>query len=261
MRACIACVLSLLITGCAAHYATPGRGAQMEMFGGATPQEQALNTDAGIAKMLEKKPLAAFPASVAVVRVQAPGYKSHTAAGLGDGSYSVVTTRDVEADTDVAKFSRMPMLRGVAMLNRLVIPPRLQSDFELRQAAAKLHADILLVYTIDTQFLETSRTTPITLLTLGATTTKNMRVLCTASAALLDTRSGYVYGLAEGSSRHEELQNAWKTEDEVDQVRRRLESKAFTELVGELQQTWGGVIQEHATARANGVRYRTQQGN
>src|SRR5205814_1473158 len=86
-RESIAIVL-VLLSGCAAHYVTPGRGAQMEMFGAADlgkaqspASEQARGTDGGIATILEKKPLASFPAAVAVVRVQAPGYQSHTACG------------------------------------------------------------------------------------------------------------------------------------------------------------------------------------
>jgi hypothetical protein len=231
------------------------------MIGGAAKQEQSLGTDAGIAAMMERKPLASFPASVAVVRVQASGYRSATATGFGQGQYCVITTRDVEADADVEKLSKLPMLRGVATLNRLIIPPSLATDYELRQAAAKMHADMLLIYTIDTQFLELNRTTPLTVLALGTTSTKNMRILTTASAALLDTRSGFVYTLAEGNGKHEERQNAWKTEDEVDQVRRQVESKAFSAMVGAVQTAWTDVISEHGTARANGDRYQTRQGN
>src|SRR5206468_8119095 len=73
MRSTIIIAL-LILTGCGTHYVTPGAGAKMEMFGGATPAEQAAGTDGGIATILDKKPLASFPASVAIVRVQAPGY-------------------------------------------------------------------------------------------------------------------------------------------------------------------------------------------
>ena len=257
MRSCIAMVV-VLLSGCAAHYATPGRGARMEMFG-APAAEQVKGADGGIAAILDKKPLASFPAAVALVRVQAPGYQSHTACGIGGGRFSVVTIRDVEAETDMRRIDQLPMLRGVATLNRLVMPDNFQSDFELRQAAAKMRADMLLVYTIDTQFIDLNRATPLTLLTLGTTTTKNMRILCTASAAILDTRSGYVYGLAEGTKRYEELQNAWKTEDEVDKVRRDVESQAFADMVKNLQVTWADVVQENATPgrMSGGARYET----
>lgn len=256
MRIVAMLIVCSLLTGCAASYAAPGRGAKLQMFG-ATAAEQAEGTDANIQKALDKKPLASFPASIAVARVQAAGYTSHTASGWGTGQYSVVTSRDVETDVDFERLGKLPMLRGVAPLNRLVIPPTLQTDYELRHAAAKMHADVLLIYTLDTTFHDRSRTTPLSIVTLGAANTKRMRILCTASAALLDTRSGYVYGLAESTKGHEELHNAWKTEDEVDLARRAVEAKAFADLIVELEKTWGGVVHEHATAARGGTRYDT----
>src|SRR5688500_11378512 len=130
-----------LLTGCAS-YATPGRGAQMDMFGGATAAEKAQNTEPGIAHVLDKKPLASFPASIAVVRVQAPGYVSHTSRGWGGGQYSIVTTRDVEKEQDVKRINALPQVRGVAPLNRLVIPAVCNSAYELRGAAARMRDDI-----------------------------------------------------------------------------------------------------------------------
>jgi hypothetical protein len=237
-----------ILAGCAAQYATPGPGAPMQAFG-AAPAAQAANTEGGIKAQLDKQPLAGFPAAVAVVRVQGPQYRSYTACGYGAGKYSVVSMRDVEAETDLAKLDKLPMLRGLAPLNRIVLPHDLESDYELRLAAARLHADILLLYTIDADFIDIDRTTPLSVLTLGATTTKRLRILCTASAALLDTRSGYVYGVAEGTETHEELQNAWKTDEEVDNTRRKVEASAFNKLVTNLQGTWGRVVQQYATAR------------
>jgi hypothetical protein len=70
--------------------------------------------------------------------------------------------------------------------------------------------------------------------------------MSTASAALLDTRSGYVYGLAEANQEHEELQNAYKTDEEIDRIRRDVEAKAFTGLIGDVESTWKMVLAEHA---------------
>ena len=269
MRPLIPVLLMLLATGCAS-YVTPGAGAPQKALG-ITPQDQKLGTDSGIAAAMDKKPLATFPASVAVVRVQAAGYRTRTAYGIGTGEYCVVTLRDIESDTDVARIAALPMLRGVAALNPIVLPPQLQTDYELRLAAARVHADMLLVYTIDTQFLESDHTTPLSVITLGATTTKNLRILSTASAALLDTRSGYVYGLADATKTFEQHQNAWKTDDEVDQSRRKVEGEAFAAMVTDLQTTWTGIVREHASAptaaaapeaaHTDGTRYTTPGGD
>jgi hypothetical protein len=249
-----------LLAGCTA-YATPGRGAQMDLFG-ASAEAQAKGTEAGIQQVLDKKPLASFPASLAVVRVQAPGYVSYTSRGWGGGQYTILTTRDVEKPEDVSRINALPQVRAVAPLNRLVIPSVLNSDYELRAAAARMHADILVLYTIDTVFHETDRTTPVTVVTLGATNNKRLRIMSTASAALLDTRSGYVYGLAEANEEHEELQNAYKTQEEIDRIRRDVEGKAFAGLVADVESTWKMVLAEHAhpAGATSADMYRTAPG-
>jgi hypothetical protein len=263
MRIVTTLIVCALVTGCASSYATPGRGARMQVFEAATAEQKAAGTDAGtdvgIQRILERKPLASFPASIAVARVQAPHYSSYTAKSWGTGQYSVVTSRDIESDADFERLRKLQMVRGIAPLNRLVLPEQFNSDYELRHAAAKMHADVLLIYTLDTTFQRLDRTTPVSLVTLGAASNKRMRILCTASAALLDTRSGYVYGLAEATHDHEELQNAWRTESEIDARRRAVETKAFAELMGELETTWGGVVQEHASAARGSTRYETMR--
>lgn len=142
--------LALASAGCA-EYATPGRAADLQAVG-VTQAIAAAGTEAGIQQQLGKRPLAALPTGIAVVRLQAPGYHSATAQGWGSGRYSIVTTRDVEPETAVQRLTKLPMVRGVAPVNRLLLPERLQSDVELRNAAAQLHADMLLVYTLDTSF-------------------------------------------------------------------------------------------------------------
>src|SRR5438876_2363808 len=90
-----------LVSGCS-HYVTPGAGAN---FGdmGLMKETQQRGTPASMREAFERKPLANWPASIAVARVQANGYVSRTAQGWGRGSYSIVTNRDVEKD---AQFER-----------------------------------------------------------------------------------------------------------------------------------------------------------
>src|SRR5690349_8570919 len=111
--------LSLLVSlaGCGTAYVTPGRAAPMAALG-ATEVDQLRGADSAINDAMAKKPLASFPAAVAMVRVQSPEYRSRTATGWGTGRYSIVTSRDVESVADVEKLSSLPMLRGLAPLNR-----------------------------------------------------------------------------------------------------------------------------------------------
>src|SRR5687768_6851759 len=80
-----------LVTGCAS-YATPGRAADLRTFGVHPAAARDELSDSSILLETDKRPLAAFPTGIAVARVQAPGYRSHTAEGWGTGRYSIVTT-------------------------------------------------------------------------------------------------------------------------------------------------------------------------
>ncbi|HEX8914789.1 MAG TPA: hypothetical protein VF796_20725, partial [Humisphaera sp.] len=172
------CCASLLAGGCGAYYTPPGRAADLEAIG----VKADAQTDGSIAGALAKQPLAAFPTGVAVARVQAPGYKSMTSEGWGSGRYSLVTTRDVEEPAQVDRLGRLPGVFGIAPLNRLLLPAELKTDLELRQAAAKLHADMLLVYTLDTTFAVDDKLLPLSVFTLGLSPNQVANVTCTASA-------------------------------------------------------------------------------
>lgn len=233
LAAFTAAVLSA--AGCAT-YVTPGSGI--------APSTLA---DWDIQELLERQPAAPFPARVAVVRVQGPGYTSYSSQSYGQGRYSVVTTRDVERDEHFERIAALPMVAGVAPLNRLIIPPRLSSDRELRQAAAAVKADLLLIYTLDTAFrVKDHDIGPLGTITLGILPSKEARVTTTASAAIYDVRTGFIYGLAEATARESQLASAWTSREAVDDSRQRAERGAFERLVDEITKTWSDVIAEHA---------------
>jgi hypothetical protein len=247
------CLLALaLLPGCAS-YTTPGRGANLEAFGvggdaaaaTATDRRDALS-DRSVVQAAGKRPLATFPTGIAVARVQAPGYQSRTAQGFGTGRYSVVTTRDIEKPEQIQRLAGLPLVTGIAPLNRLLLPSELNGDLELRQAAGTLHADMLLIYTIDTQFVVEDKAAPLTVVTLGLSPNQQARVVSTASAVLMDTRNGYVYGVAEATENDNRLTSAWTSSDAVDESRRRAETRAFEKLVGELETMWIGVVRTYA---------------
>jgi hypothetical protein len=238
--------LTPLTAGGCASYVTPGRGAKMEAFGVRKDDQ----TDGAVVQSLGKRPLASFPAGVAVARVQAPGYRSETADSWGRGRYSIVTTRDVEGDATSERLAKLPLVAGVVPISRLLLPEQLNSDLELRQAAAQLHADVLLVYTLDTTFRVEDSLAPLTVVTLGLSPNQHARVVCTASAVLMDTRNGFVYGAAEATQQGSQLASAWTSAAAVDDARRRTETQAFDKLVGEVEKTWVGVIRTYAAPAA-----------
>jgi hypothetical protein len=243
----------LLLTGCAAAYNAPGRAADFRALG-VTPEAQAAGTPTDINSAFDKKPLASFPAGVAVVRIQAPGYHSETAQGWGSGAYSVVITRDVESDQAIDRLRKLPQLRGIAPVNRILLPSQLNSDHELRQAAAKLQCDMILVYTFDTAFYDRDLAKPLSVVTLGLSPTQSTKVVTTASAVLMDTRNGYIYGLAEASSRKDGLATAWNTQSAIDGDRQKTEREAFDKLVNEIETMWKNVVAEVGPNAPGGAR-------
>lgn len=247
-RNCIAARILVGVFGAAclggcAHYTTPSRGADMTTFGVAAARNA---NDAGIQQALDKRPLANFPTGIAVVRVQSPGYQSNTAQGWGQGNYSIVTTRDIEEPMQIERLGKLPQISGMATVNRLLLPRELRSDVELRQAAAQLHADMLLVYTVDTIFTDNDMAEPLTLVTLGLAPNQHLRVVTTASAALLDTRNGYVYGVSEATESRNALSMAWGSSAAMDSLRCKTETAAFEKLVGEMEKMWSGVVKQYA---------------
>ncbi|MFN0132792.1 MAG: hypothetical protein ACKVW3_09745 [Phycisphaerales bacterium] len=242
---------SLTIFGGCASYVTPGRPADFRALG-ITPEGVRVATDPSIEAKLARRPTAAFPTAVAAVRVQGQGYRSHRQDGFGEGRFTVLTARDAESDKTMKKLASLPMQRGLAPVNRLIVPAAIQSERDLREVAATLQADILLLYTFDTRF-ETETAVPIIgPITLGLFPTKVSKCRSTASAAFLDTRTGYIYGLAEATESRSRLSNSWNTTDALDNAREDSERAAFDKLADELIATWNGIVETYGPGGESG---------
>jgi len=230
--------LALLPACLAGRYLTPGKPADLSLF--ADPPVRAL---------LDRKPVAPFPARLAVVRVQGPGYRSQTAHGWGRGGFTIVTTRDVEEDEQFDRIAALPQVAAVARMNKLLFPRHLGSEMELRKAAAAVQADVVLVYTFDTAFHVDRRLRPATFVSLGLFPNRKARVHATAAGLLVDTRTGFVFGTVEATANRSKLANAWSSRQAVDDSRRRAESEAFEGLVREVERAWPGIARRHGGSR------------
>lgn len=233
----MAAVLAMTLGGCSS-YSVPGGPADFRALG-ITQEQQASLTDKEIAERLARKPAANFPAVIATVRVQDNDYRSHSYHGSrGEGKFSVVTLREIESDVDMERLTKLAMVRGIAPMNRLVVPERVSDEKSLRLAAADLQADVVLVYTIDTRFGSKTLIPLLGTITLGLFPAEEAQVTTTASAALVDVRTGYVYGLAESTEKASQLANLWTSSDAIDDSRLRAEKAAFSKMVGEIEKTW-----------------------
>jgi hypothetical protein len=221
--------IAVLLTGCAT-YVTPGRQADLSTF-----------TDPRVKKAYVAKPAIRFPATLAIVRIQESGYRSESAQGVGAGAYSVVTARDIETEEDIDTIAKLPGVGGVVALNRLLLPKSLSSDLDLREAAAKLQTEAILIYTIATEFSDNDVIAPLTTLTLGLAPNRRFKINSTASAILMDTKTGYIYGALEEGESRSGLTIAWGSSSAIEAGRKKAERAAFDKLLASFQPFWARI--------------------
>ncbi len=230
-----ACLVALV--GCAT-YIPPGAKADLQAFAPASIQE-------GFAA----KPTSPFPASIAFVRVQGATYSNYRLAQsggvYGSGRYSVVTTREVEEASQFERLSKLPQVAGITGLNRMLLPPNLESDREIREAAARVQADLVFLYTFDTIFFESDLAKPLTVISLGLSPTTRVSVATTVSGLLLDTRTGYVYSTYETTKKDSTLATAWGSREAADETRQKNERAAFAQMVDEIATSWPKLLERY----------------
>jgi len=243
--AMVGLAFTLVVSGCAT-YQTPGAGINIGNLSKA---------DADIAELMKREPAASFPARLAVVRIQASGYDSGHRSCYGNGRYCVLTARDIEAEQEVSRLSRLPMIAGIAAMSRMLLPETPDSMKDLRLAAASLKTDMLLVYSVDTHFtVESTDIGPLALISLGFLPNKEAHVTATAACVLVDVRTGFVYGTAESTATEQQRASMWSSEAAIDSSRLKAEEQAFRQMIGDFDKLWKGVAETYAGKAANPVR-------
>jgi hypothetical protein len=224
------------LSGCASSYIPPSGRADLSTISSSTMQES-----------FAARPAASFPASIAAVRIQAPHYHSYyterEGGVYGEGRYSVITVKEVEEDADFQRLASLRDVGGFVTISRLLLPQTLQSDRELREAAARLKADMLFLYTFDTSFHDNDASVALNVVTLGLTPTRKVFVRVAASALVIDTRTGFIYAALEANEKREVRSNAWESLQTADRARRDAEQVAFKALIGEFEKTWPRVVE------------------
>jgi hypothetical protein len=243
--AVIVAMVAWIVSACAT-YVPPGEKADLQVF--APPV---------IREGFSIQPTNPFPASIAVVRVQAPEYRNYSLDRLGgtygSGKYSVVLTREAGEDRQLERVGHLDQVAGLVSLNRMLLPERMEGDRELRTAASRLQADMVLLYTFDTSFFDVNRSKALTAISLGGARTKRISATTTCSALLLDTRTGYIYSAYEVTERADASASVWNSEDSADQMRRATEQEAFRKLAEEMIATWPRVLERHHRTQAHAM--------
>ncbi|MFA5940452.1 MAG: hypothetical protein WC809_13930 [Sinimarinibacterium sp.] len=226
-------LLLLTLTLCAgcASYATPGGPAPLATMNAADAEAVAA-----------ARPTLSFPVSINLVRIQAADYESFSAERLAGGSFSVVAPAELAAPQALRAVAQWPLVSAVEVLRPALLPARLESLDDLRLAAAKNLADVLIVYTVDTRFESGGvGLAPRAELSLGKSPSPNAAVASTASALLIDVRTGYRYGMAQANARVDDLADAWMSAAALDRTRVDTERQAVIALLSEAQKIWNGI--------------------
>jgi len=224
-----------VFTGCSS-YITPGSKADLQSFAPPNIQEN-----------FAVKPSLPFPAGIAAVHIQAPDYTNyhlrHHGGQYGSGNYTVIMTREVEDQAQFDRVATLPQVAGIATLNRLLIPERLDNDRQIREAVSRLQADLVFVYTFETAFYDRNVAKPLTYVTLGLSPTKKVTAVTTVSALLLDTRTGYIYSAYEATERSELTSSSWSSRETADEARRGTEKRAFNKLIDDVVTSWPRLLE------------------
>jgi len=227
-------LVSLFLTSCAS-YVTPGGSVSINEI-----------TDTDIQTMMARQPTAHFPARIAVARIQSSGYRSGSQSSYGYGRYSFIPTREIIQEADFNRLAALDGLVGIAPINQFFLPERLDSIKSLRIAAARLKADILLLYTFQTSFqVGKQQFAPLNVISLGFLNNKKVSVTTTVTSAFFDVRTEYLYAVTEATHTETSHASVWNYDKVVDALRLKTERQSFTKLMPSIEKTWQTIVTEY----------------
>jgi len=196
-----------------------------------------------ISERLAASPQAPLPATIAYARVQDSGYRSFSSVGSDRGNLSMIGPDDLELPPDLERINSWPMVTATVRLTPIIVPSGNNPILCLRERAASLRADVVLLYTLDTRFdVDQVNFGPLGVVTLGFVPNRSAVVRSTASAAFIDGRSGFCYDTCEASAKDDQLANHWTTDQAIDDCRRRVEREAFEAMPTRCSEVWTAFV-------------------
>jgi len=82
--------------------------------------------------------------------------------------------------------------------------------------------------------------------TLGAFASEKSHIVTTCAAAFIDVRTGFVYGVAEGTSTATKRSSPWTTENALETARLKTEREAFEATLKEIAKTWSAINSDYS---------------
>lgn len=197
-------------------------------------------SDPLIARAYNAKPAMKFPAKIAIAPVD---------------EASRTQLRNMDAAGALEKLQSLPNISALMPLSTMLIgdnpesPDQKkawnQSDLRLREAAARLHADAVLFLKVDTHLTDGEIFAPLTIASLGLFPNHHAKVMATTLGALVDTRTGYVYGTFERSAARSGIYSTTLDSNSRDRIGERAELEATKKAMAEFPRFWDGVVQAH----------------
>jgi len=215
----------LSLTACQSYVNSPravaGRAESVKAF-----------SDPLVARAFNAKPAIRFPARIAIAPQCAQARQQ---------------LRNLDAVGKLDALKKLPNVASITPLSSLVMSvhhENVTSDVILREAAAKLHTDAILLLKIDEHVTDGKIFAPLTPLSLGLLPNNRVAVVCTALAALVDTRTGYVYGTLERSAGKACLASSWD-DFARNRTTERASRDAMMKLFSDVPDFWRSVVQAH----------------
>jgi hypothetical protein len=219
---------ALLATGCTSYVNSPAVARSLK-------EKRAAFSDPLIARAGNARPAMHFPATIAIATAD-HDVRDHL--------------RALSAHGTLDRLDSLPHLARTVVISPLLVGDtdrehNITADLRMREAAAKLHADAVLILANESQLTDGRIIAPLTELSLGLLPNKRYELITTSLAALVDTRTGYVYGTDEKSRARSGITMAWGSDDVIHRARKKVEREAMEKLFAGFPAFWRGVVDTH----------------
>lgn len=177
---------------------------------------------------------ASLPVRLGMARVQSGESRPRS------GDWTLEPTVGLVGDEQLAKLRALPGVADAATLSRMLVGPEV-NELTLRQAAARMGLDVLLLTTFEHRQSGGDAMVPLSVVTLGLSPSHVAETQVAASAVLLDVRSGQVLASMEASGKSSRLANTYTARDAAQAAAFNAEREAAVKLLEVFIEHWPAV--------------------
>lgn len=215
------------------------------------------DTESDVAKEFMRKPAAQFPPHIAIARLAGDEereerryYYQRSQSGI-----DALDLRDTPKHLAVLEeLRKQPGIGGAATVNSLILPKDEPSAIKaIRKAAAKIHADMALVYIVNSGRTVEDEAPFVSFITLGLAPLQKINANASVAAVLIDVRTGYTYGVLSAVADEDSRNIGWFSRSESKALRIRAENAAMDKLIASIPGSIKGVTARYGNGKAPAV--------